>query len=319
MYPQIFFRKFTRYALVIFAILVLNFCIPRLMPGDPIMHLLGEDVYYIAPKQIEELKRKYGLDRPLIEQFILYIERLLQGDLGYSFSFGKPVAAIVIERVPMTLLVTIPSTFFGIVIGAYLGTLTGWRSERVYKKVLTNFMLLVYSTPPYWLGMILLLVFSLHLRLLPIGGANLGSDLVSFISHLLLPITTLTIFTTVYNTVIIRGIIKGVSEESFVLTAVSKGLGRVRFFNRHLLRPSLPPIIALSAIEFGFAFSGALAIEIVFSWPGIGLMMWEAVLARDYPLLQALFTISALIVVLANAIADLLCVLVDPRLRGEPR
>lgn len=313
-----FLRKLIRYSLVVFAILILNFCIPRLMPGDPITYLLGEDVYYIAPEQIEELKREYGLDKPWSEQFILYLARLVPGDLGYSFSFGRPIANIVLERIPMTLLITIPSTFFGIVIGAYLGTLAGWRHERASKRVLTNFMLLLYSIPSYWLGMVFLLIFSLHLKLLPVGGAPpLDSDLPTFLGHIVLPIATLTIFTTAYNAVIMRGVTAGISEEGFVLIALSKGLSEIRFLNRHLLKPSLPPLIAISAIEFGFAFSGALLIEIVFSWPGIGLMMWEAVIARDYPLLQALFTISALIVVLANAIADILCILVDPRLRSE--
>ncbi len=303
---------------MIFAIILLNFCIPRLMPGDPITYILGEDIYYVAPEQIEELKKEYGLDRPLLEQFKLYMARLVRGDFGYSFSFGRPVIYVVLEKLPMTLLITIPSTFMGIVIGAYLGIFTGWRSESVFKRLLTNFILLVYSIPSYWLGMIALLIFSLKLKLLPLGGAPpLDSDLTTFISHLILPIATLTIFTTAYNAVIMRGVTKGISEEYFVMTALSKGLTKIHFLNRHLLKPSLPPLIAISAIEFGFAFSGALIVEIVFSWPGVGLMMLEAIIARDYPLLQALFTISALIVVLANAIADILCILVDPRLRSD--
>ncbi|PDM26293.1 peptide ABC transporter permease [Candidatus Bathyarchaeota archaeon B24-2] len=310
--------KASRYLTTVFVILLLNFLIPRLAPGDPILYLLGEDVYDVSPEIIEELRAEYGLDKPLYTQFALYLLRLLNGDFGYSFSFGKPILEILSVRVPLTLLLTVPSTLIGILLGVYLGAIAGWRSHKFSRKVLSGTMIAVYSIPPYWFAMILLLIFSLHLKLFPIGGApSFDADLFDFLSHMFLPTLTITVFTAAYNTLIMRGIILGVSNEPFIITALSKGLRKTAFLNRHLLRPSLPALLAITAIEFGFTFSGALLVEIAFSWPGMGLMLWEAVLARDYPLIQAIFTISSLIVVSANLLADMLCMVVDPRLRSS--
>lgn len=307
--------RFTRYTLTIFLIISINFLIPRMMPGDPIMYLFGEDVYAVSREIIEELRRSYGLDKPMLEQYVIYLQRILHGDFGYSFSFGRPVIDIILERLPRTLLLTLPPTITGSLIGMYLGTICGWRSERAAKKILSVGILVVYSVPTFWLGMLFLLFFSLKLNLFPSGGAPSGEDIQNFLSHIFLPFITLTLFTASHNSLLMRGIVIGTSRGEFVLTALSKGLPYTVFLNRHLIKPSLPPFIANAAMEFGFAFSGALLVEIVFSWPGLGLTMWEAVIARDYPLLQAIFVFSALTVVLANGIADLLCVIIDPRLR----
>ena len=308
--------KALRYSTTVFVILLLNFLIPRLAPGDPIIYLLGEDVYDVSPEIIEELRAEYGLDKPLYAQFTLYLLRLLNGDFGYSFSFGKPILEILSVRIPLTLLLTVPSTLIGVVLGVYLGAIAGWRSYRFSRKILGGIAIAVYSIPPYWFAMILLLIFSLRLKLFPIGGApSLSADLSNLLSHIFLPTLTITVFTAAYNTLIMRGIVLGVSNEPFIITALSKGLRKTSFLNRHLLRPSLPALLAIIAIEFGFTFSGALLVEIAFSWPGMGLMLWEAMIARDYPLIQAIFTVSSFIVVSANLLADILCVIVDPRLR----
>ncbi len=307
--------RFVRYTLTIFLIISINFLIPRMMPGDPTIYLLGEDVYAIAPELVEELRRSYGLDKPLLEQYVIYLQRMFCGDFGYSFSFGRPVLEIIAERLPTTLLLTLPPTIVGSLIGLYLGTLCGWKAERTIKKILSTGMLVVYSVPPFWLGMFFLLFFSLKLNLFPSGGAPSGENIQNFVSHVFLPFITLTVFVASHNSLLMRGIVTGTSRGEFVLTALSKGLPYTMFLHRHLIKPSLPPFIVYAAMEFGFAFSGALLVEIVFSWPGLGLTMWEAVIARDYPLLQAIFVFSALTVVLANGVADLLCVITDPRLR----
>lgn len=312
-----FTRKLARYALTIMVIIVINFLIPRLMPGDPVAHILGEDVYSMAtPDVIEEYRRKYGLDRPWHEQFATYLWNLVHGDLGYSFSFSEPISSLILDRLPRTLLITLPATGLGVVIGALLGAWSGWRRWERPRRAVALAATLLYSTPPYWVGMIMLLVFSLHLRLTPIGGAPpAGSSILDYATYMALPVTTLLIYMASCNLIIMRGAVIEVAEEDFVAVALSKGLKEHRFLYRHVLRPSLPPLIALSAIEFGFAFSGSLFVEIVYSWPGMGSLMWDAVVARDYPLLQAVFTLSAIIVVAANAVADLLTVLLDPRLR----
>lgn len=302
-----------------FTIISINFFLPRLMPGDPLVFLFGEEVYGASirnPDLLNALMAKYGLDKPLSEQFMVYLENLAKGDLGYSFSYGRPISDVILERLPITLILTIPSTVISLVAGTAAGLFLGWNPDRLSKRILSTLALVLHSVPAYWLGMLSILVFSLWLRVTPIGGApGAGSSLFDFLSHLALPLSVLSIFNTAYVAIIVRGLTIEVSEEPFVTAALSKGLRQTRFASRHLLRPSLPPLLSLIAIEMGFAFSGALLVEIVFSWPGMGYTMWQAVTERDYPLLQAAFTMVALLVIIANALADGLSYLIDPRLR----
>ncbi|MDI9643689.1 MAG: ABC transporter permease [Candidatus Verstraetearchaeota archaeon] len=315
----LFFAKFSRYVVLVFSILTVNFLLPRLMPGDPMLFIFGEEVYGAAirnPDLFQSLSSKYGLDLPLNEQFLIYLGNLFRGDLGYSFSYGRQISEIIIERLPLTLMMTVPSTVLSLIIGAALGLSLGWEPNSIPKRITSAACVIIHSIPTYWLAMLLLLVFSLWLGLTPIGGAPpAGAPPAEFVRHLGLPVLVLTLFNSAYVAIIMRGLTFEISEEPFVTTALSKGLSRFNFSTRHLLRPSLPSFLSLAAIEMGFAFSGALLVEIAFSWPGMGYTMWQAVTERDYPLLQAAFTMVALIVITANAVADVLSYALDPRVR----
>lgn len=317
--PIFLIKKVSRYMFLVFAIISVNFLLPRLMPGDPLVFLFGEEVYGAAirdPALLNSLTAKYGLDLPVSEQFFVYLRHLARGDLGYSFSYGRPISEIVMERMPLTLIMTVPSTLLSLVIGTALGLFLGWEPDKLVKRALSAGALVVHSVPTYWLGMLSIMIFSLWLGITPVGGAPPGgATLQEYLSHLALPMSVLTLFNSAYVAIIVRGLTIEVSDEPFVIAALSKGLRPARFISRHLLRPSLPPLLSLVAIEIGFAFSGALLVEIVFSWPGMGYTMWQAVTERDYPLLQAAFTMVALIVIGANAIADALSYLIDPRMR----
>ena len=289
------------------------------MPGDPLVFLFGEEVYGAAirdPELLNSLMAKYGLDQPLFEQFRIYLQNFAIGDFGYSFSYGRPISEVVVERLPLTLIMTVPSAIFSLIIGTAIGLFLGWNPDRFHKRAFSAFALVVHSTPTYWVGMLSILVFSLWLGLTPVGGSpGAGSSFMDYVRHLALPVSVLTAFNSSYVAIIVRGLTVEVSEEPFVTAALSKGLSHMRFSIRHLLRPSLPPLLSLIAIELGFAFSGALLVEIVFSWPGMGYTMWQAVTERDYPLLQAAFTMVALVVVAANALADAISYMIDPRMR----
>lgn len=278
------------------------------MPGDPIANLFGEDAY-LHPEILMELKREFGLDKPMHEQYILYLLSTVSGNFGFSFSFQRAVADVVAEHMSRTLILSLPSTILGIIFGVYFGLLTVWK-RKDDAIVATIF---IYSIPIYWLGMIFLYTFSFKLNLLPLGGA-VGS-LVD-LSRLILPFLTILVYIVALNALMSRAIVTGTLRESFVVTAISKGLKNNLILQRHVLRPSLAPIIALTAIEFGFAFSGSTLVEIVFSYPGIGMLTWEAIKARDYPVLQAIFLIIAVTVIFANALADLISRAIDPRLRS---
>ncbi|MCX8205323.1 MAG: ABC transporter permease [Candidatus Nezhaarchaeota archaeon] len=314
-------RKLSRYLVLVFTIVTVNFAIPRLMPGDPLVLLFGEEFYGVAlrtPEIIQSLTAKYGLDKPIVEQFFIYLGNLINGDMGYSFSYGRPVLEIIVERLPMTLLMTLPPVAASLAAGSILGLHLGFRAEKRLKQAASSILVLVRSIPPYWTSMVLILVFSLWLNLTPTGGAPpAGAPAAVVISHLALPFLVVFLYDTAYVALIVRGLTIEVVEEAFVTTARSKGLRGTTFKARHLLLPSLAPFLSLAAIEIGFAFSGALLVEIAFSWPGIGYTMWQAVVERDYPLLQAAFTTTALVVVAANALADLASYLLDPRIREE--
>jgi len=322
-HPFIFWfaRKVVRYLLLSLTAVVMNFFIPRMMPGDLLIFIFGEDVYGIAlnnPDLIESLKVKYGLNLPITDQLFIYLKNLISGDFGYSFSFGRPVADIIRERLPLTLIMTIPSTVLSLTIGTILGTYLGWKPGSPTKRIASALCMIIRSIPIYWFGMLFLLVFSLWAKLTPIGGAPpAGAPLSEFIAHLALPLLVLTMYHVSYVTMIVRGLTVEISEEPFIITGLSKGLSWFKFWSRYLLRPSLPPLISLAAMEMGFAFSGALLVEIVFSWPGMGYTMWQAVIERDYPLLQATFMTVALIVIFANALADILSYALDPRVRSR--
>jgi peptide/nickel transport system permease protein len=311
-------RKALRYPLLSFTVVVINFLIPRAMPGDPLIFVFGEEVYAIAlsnPDLTNSLRSKYGLDLPIIDQFWIYLRNLISGDLGYSFSYGRPIADIIRERLPLTLIMTVPPMILSLVIGTILGTNLSWKPGSL-KRIITALCMIVRSVPTYWSGMLLLLIFSLWAKWTPIGGAPpAGAPLSEFISHLALPALVLTMYNLSYVTIIVRGLTVEISGEPFITTGLSKGLNWFKFSSRYLIRPSLPPLVSLAAMEVGFAFSGALLVEIVFSWPGMGYTMWQAVTERDYPLLQATFTITALIVIFANALADILSYALDPRAR----
>ncbi|MGC8936227.1 MAG: ABC transporter permease [Candidatus Methanomethylicaceae archaeon] len=314
-----FFCKSARYIILIFTIILLNFVIPRLMPGDPLLFLFGEEVYGAAirnPELIKSLSEKYGLDKPIINQFAIYLGSLLRGDLGYSFSYGRPISEIIAERLPLTLLLTLPPTLVSLVVGAMLGLYLGFNIEKHGKNIISSLLMIIYSIPPYWAAMVAILVFSLWFNITPIGGApSAGSSIIEVVRHIILPFGIIALFNTAYVTIIMRGLTLEVAEEPFVVTARAKGLTEAKFKIRHLFIPSLAPFLSLTAIESGFAFSGALLVEIVFSWPGIGYTMWQAVVERDYPLLQVTFTMTALIVVFANALADIASYFIDPRIR----
>ncbi|XRH75654.1 MAG: ABC transporter permease [Candidatus Methanosuratincola verstraetei] len=318
--PLFLLRKILRYLVLVFAIITVNFLIPRLMPGDPMLFIFGEEVYGAAirnPELFEALTAKYGLNLPLVDQFWIYLMSLFRADFGYSFSYGRQISEIIAERLPLTLIMTVPSTVLSLVAGTAIGLTLGWESDRLPKRLVSAACVAVHSFPTYWLAMLMLLFFSLWLGWAPIGGAPpAGASFVAIVQHLSLPLLVLAIFNTAYVSIIVRGLTIEISEEPFVIAALSKGLGKLNFSLRHLLKPSLPPLLSLFAIEMGFAFSGALLVEIAFSWPGMGYTMWQAVIERDYPLLQASFTMVALVVVSANALADALSYALDPRSRS---
>ena len=319
------FRKFLRYIITFLAMIALIFFISHLMPGSPLKNILGEETYFRMlsqnPETLEELNKEYGLNRPLVEQFIIYLTALVNADLGYSYKYRQPISELILFRLKWTLLLLLPSTVLGAMLGAFFGALTGWNHRSGQDSIFTSWLLFVYSMPHYWLAMLFVLVFAFHLNLFPLSGiCSAGSQgfqrLVDILVHMALPVSVLTSLNVSYNYLIMRGSVVQIMGEGFVLTARAKGLMERDVLFRHVLRNAMLPLVTVIALDFGFMVSGALLVEIVFSWGGMGTLVYDAVMARDYPLLHGSFLVIACCVLAANFIADVLYVVLDPRLRA---
>lgn len=321
-----YLRKAAQYGLVLLLTIAINFALPRLMPGTPLMYLAGEDVGLLPPEVKQEILARHGLDQPLWRQFLIYLGQLARGDLGYSYQQNRPIAQIIGERLPWTLLLTGLSLVLSTVAGIAAGTLAAWR--RGHRVDLTTLVLFIFldSMPAFWVGMILVAVFAARLRWFPVFGAvtaNAGYEgwaaVVDVLRHLVLPVATLTLVTISGIFLVMRYSMLEVLGEPYVAVARAKGLPEVRVVFRHALRNALLPVITVFMLNLGFLVSGATVIETVFAWPGLGRLMYEAVLQRDYPVLQATFLMVTVSVIAANLLADALYPLVDPRVRGDRR
>ena len=307
-------RKAIRYLISGFIVLVIVFLVPRLMPGDPVRNLVGEDVW-LSPATLQALRSEMGLDLPLNEQFIHYLLDLFSFNLGYSYHLNAPVLNILLGRIPWTLLLIGTSILAGACFGVIAGALTGWNPERWWARTLTGSSLLISSIPPYILGLAFLACFSFYLHLFPIKGLYDTPDIFSIIYHLTLPVMVLTLFYASRNLLIMRGSV--ISERGLLYPQCARALGIPRqiILKRHVAKNALLPVLTLIALDFGFLFSGALFIEIVFSLQGMGSLIYDAILLRDIPVLTGSFLVISVFVILANLSVDLISVLIDPRIR----
>lgn len=314
--------KGSQYLIVLAVAISLNFLLPRLMPGNPLALLAGEDIQLLSAEQRQQLQREYGLDQSLPEQYVRYLGNLTHGDLGYSIQKRRPVTAIILERLPWTLLLTGASLVLSTLIGGLLGAVAAWRRGRRSDVGLLSTFLFLESLPSFWLGMVLIALFSVQLHWLPSFGAVTpwvrleGLDrLVDVLKHLVLPLATLTVVQVGRTFLIMRYAMLGVLGEEYIRAARAKGLAERALLFRHALRNALLPVFTVFMLSLGFAVAGATVVETVFSYPGVGRLMYEAVLGRDYPVLQAGFLVVTLSVLVANLLTDLAYPLLDPRVR----
>jgi peptide/nickel transport system permease protein len=295
-----------------------------MLPGDPLVHLIGEETYAQLeahkPQALAEMRARYGLERPLSERYLRTLGDTLRWRLGWSFQYGRPVAEILNHRLKWTLLLMVPALGLSAILGLLLGGLAGRPGRNRLNRSIGALSLAIYATPAYCLAFLVLLVLAFSNDYLPLGGMPAQTDDLTFRElgrYLAMPLTVLVLHNTAYLTIIMRAAVRQVYAEDFVLTARAKGLSPRAVRLRHVLLNALPPYVAAVAINFGFIVSGALLVEVVFAWQGMGGLMYEAVLARDYPVLSGCFLVIALAVIAANMLADLLVRLIDPRVRDN--
>ncbi len=316
------------YLVTFLVILTMNFFLPRLMPGDPFVHLsgeAGEEIAAFTREQREYFTVYYGLDRPLREQYFRYLAGLMRGNLGFSYYYKNDVAAIILGRLPWTLLMVTAATFLSLLLGILLGSFSAWRRDSWQDKVTYLFMVVFSEIPAFLLGSMLLIVFAGGLGLFPLAGAMTHfasytgwEKIEDVLHHAALPVLTLSLARTGGIYLLVRNTLTTVLGKDYMRTARAKGLREQRIRYRHALRNALLPLVTRVALQLGGMVGGAVLVENVFAYPGLGRLMREAVFVRDYPLLQGIFLVLAFGVLAANLLADLLYRTLDPRTReGE--
>ena len=310
-------RKLGWAALTLFFVLTVNFFLFRVMPGDPVALLARSQ--RLTPEAVAEQKALYGLDQPMLQQFLTYLWQTLTGHLGSSLVSGQPVTRVIGSRVWPTVLLVGTGTTLAILVGVLAGIRAGWfRGTRFDRGSLYGSMLL-YSTPEGWLGMLLLIVFAGSLAWFPSGGLSSGGEtglgsVTDVLSHLALPVATLALSYVGQFLIVMRSSMLDVKDEDFVTVGRAVGLPD-RLVRRRLVVPNaILPSFTLIVLSFGFVLGGAIVIETVYSWPGIGQLTYRAIESQDYPVLQAVFLPTSAAVIVANLVADIAYGFLDPRI-----
>jgi len=306
----------------IFIVVTMLFFLFRQVPGGPVSALApGSLPADVRARLIEQ----YGLDKPLLDQYIAYMVSFVQGEFGRSFYFGKPVIAVVKDRLVNTLALMLPAILISYTIGIYAGAHLGWIRGSHMERIEMLVVLLLRSTPVFWTGMIMLYIFGFQLAWLPLGGMrSITADpsgtidkflSVDFAKHVILPVISLSFYYTGLPLLLMRNNMLETLTEEYIQTARAKGLSNRRIMLRHAARNALLPVITAFAVAIGFAVGGQVLIETVFSWPGLGQEMVKSSLRSDYPVAQATFLLLATMVIVMNFIADLMYTYLDPRVR----
>lgn len=305
---------------LLIGVIVFNFLIIHAAPGDPVNMMVGEAA--VSQEYVDRLRHEFGLDRPIHIQLGRYLLEVAQGNLGTSYAYRKPVLDIILSRIPATLLLMGTAFTLSLIIGVLLGANAPRRPGSLSDNLIVIFALTGYSTPVFWTGLIALIVFSVNLGWFPAGGmvnvrvAATGlPKILDIIHHLVLPVGILTIFNLALMTRLTRASMLEILRKDFITTAQAKGLTENRVLYRHALPNALLPVVTVGGLQFGAMLSGAILTETVFSWPGLGRLMFEAVGRRDFPVLLGMLIVSSFMVVAANLITDLIYVLINPRIR----
>ena len=300
---------------VLFGLTVIVFLIMAMIPGDPATAILGS---YATPENVAKLNRELGLDRSLVEQYVIWIGNLLQGDFGRSYTLNRPVIDEVLERFGATLILAAAAMLLCSLFGLLAGIVSAVRQYSWADKIITLFVLVGLSMPSFWLGLLLILAFAVHWKLLPASGMFAiygGGDLPDLLAHLILPAVTLAVVATGVIARLTRTAMLEVLRQDYIRTARAKGLGERRVIYRHAFKVALVSVIPVLGIQTGFVLGGAVYIETVFQWPGIGSMLVKAISTRDLLLVQGGVLVVAAAYVLVNLLADVVQHLLDPRLK----
>jgi peptide/nickel transport system permease protein len=300
---------------LLFGLTIVVFAMMAAIPGDPATAILGS---FATAENVERLNRQLGLDEPLHVQYLTWLGNLLEGDMGRSYSLNRPVADEVFERFGATLILAGASLLLASLLGLLAGILAAVRQFGWTDRIVTFLVLIGISTPSFWLGLLFIMLFAVNLQLLPASGMYAvygGGDLPDLLRHLVMPAVTLAIVAMAVIARLTRTAMLEILRQDYIRTARAKGLSERRVIYRHAFKAALVAVIPVIGIQAGFVLGGAVYIETVFQWPGIGRMLVNAISTRDILLVQGGVLVVATAYVLFNLLADVAQTLVDPRLR----
>lgn len=305
---------------IVLAIIVLNFFLLNMAEGDAVDVLAGE-AGSATPEYMAELRAKFGLDQPLPVQLLVYLKNIISLDLGYSFRHDMPVSVLIVDRFWPTLLLMVSTIILAVLFGILLGLLAAINLNTWKDAVISVFALITYATPLFWVGLMMIVVFSINLRWFPTSGMeNIAAFYEGFdrfldiTHHLVLPTITLSLFYLALYTRLMRASMLEQYGQDYVVTARAKGLPERRITFGHVLRNALLPVVTMAGVQVGALIGGSVIVESVFAWPGLGMLAFESLFARDLNLLLGIFLISSVLVVVVNLIVDVIYCFLDPRI-----
>jgi len=316
---RFFIRRAVQSLFLILILIAVNFLLIHVAPGNPV-HMLagqsGDEKYY------EFIRAKFGLDQPLTTQLWIYLSGVLRGDLGYSLGYQQPVLRVILERIPATLLLMLSAILLSTTVGVVLGVEAARRENSFIDRAINTVALLGYSIPSFSIGLLLLIVFALHIGLFPAQNMSSANQeltgltyLLDVLRHLTLPAATLAIVQFAQVMRLTRTQMLTVLRENFITTARAKGLRERQVIYGHALRNALIPLVTILGSDFGTLLSGAVLVETVFAWPGLGRLLIDSIAMRDYPVLMGIFLMISISVAVANLCTDLVYSLLDPRVK----
>jgi peptide/nickel transport system permease protein len=317
-------RKWISYAIAFLVIITVNFVAPRMLPGDPISAVYGDEVLINLPEEAREyISSRYDLDKPVFVQYFLYIYSIFKGNLGYSIYYKKSVIQLLLGYIPYTIVLMGLAMIISTIIAIIIGIESGWRRGSRLDRYLLSTLIFSSGFPGFFIGALLLIIFGIILGILPFQGARTlysGMEglmyLMDFLRHLILPVISLVLVYLPPNYLLTRNSVIANIREPYVLLARAKGLNNLQIRYRHVGRNSLIPVTTQTGIRLGtMIVTGSLFIEIVYSYPGMGTLIYNSILNRDYPVLQGSFLFVAVLVLLINFIVDIFYVKLDPRIK----
>lgn len=314
-------KRLTYAILLLLAVITLNFLLIHIAPGDPVETIAGS-MGGMSEALRDQLRVQFGLDQPFIVQLGIYLKNIMMGDFGTSYFFNAPVTELIFERVPATLLLVIVSVLLAFIVGTSLGALAARKPNGLLSQIVTTLSIVGYSAPVFWTGIVLIILFASVFPIFPVSdmrsaGMSHGgiAGVIDVLHHLVLPAFTLAfVYVAQYSRLSRASMIEALSAD-YIRTARAKGLSEFIVLYKHALRNAVLPVITVLGLQFGNVLAGAILVETVFNWPGLGRLAFDSVLSRDYPTMLGILFFASFLVIIMNQLTDVAYRIIDPRIK----